>query len=95
MLIYIFFFSVPSYFVDAERRAILDSAAIAGLNVLKLMNDTTATALAYGIYKQVISRKKIIIERLNFIIFFNHIYYDFTRFLKFYLMYYFSGLTGT
>jgi len=44
--------SVPSYFVDAERRAILDSAAIAGLNVLKLMNDTTATALAYGIYKQ-------------------------------------------
>ena len=58
MLIYIFFFSVPSYFVDAERRAILDSAAIAGLNVLKLMNDTTATALAYGIYKQVISRKK-------------------------------------
>ena len=69
MLIYIFFFSVPSYFVDAERRAILDSAAIAGLNVLKLMNDTTATALAYGIYKQVISRKKFIIEWLNFIIF--------------------------
>merc|ERR1711944_113932 len=44
--------SVPSYFVDSERRAILDAAAIAGLNVLKLMNDTTATALAYGIYKQ-------------------------------------------
>merc|ERR1719210_2978088 len=44
--------SVPAYFVDSERRAILDSAAIAGLNVLKLMNDTTATALAYGIYKQ-------------------------------------------
>merc|ERR1712038_410991 len=44
--------SVPSYFVDSERRAVLDAAAIAGLNVLKLMNDTTATALAYGIYKQ-------------------------------------------
>ncbi len=44
--------SCPSYFVDAERRALLDAAAIAGLNVLKLMNDTTATALAYGIYKQ-------------------------------------------
>ena len=92
MLIYIFFFSVPSYFVDAERRAILDSAAIAGLNVLKLMNDTTATALAYGIYKQVISRKKIIIELYYF---FYHIYYDFTSFLKFYFMHYFSGLTGT
>jgi molecular chaperone DnaK (HSP70) len=44
--------SVPVYFTDSERRAVLDSAAIAGLNVLKLMNDTTATALAYGIYKQ-------------------------------------------
>jgi len=44
--------SVPSYFTDAERRALLDSAKIAGLNVLKIMNDTTATALAYGIYKQ-------------------------------------------
>jgi len=44
--------SVPSYFTDAERRALLDAAKIAGLNVLKLMNETTATALAYGIYKQ-------------------------------------------
>ena len=45
--------SVPVYYTDSERRAMLDAAAIAGLNVLKLMNDTTATALAYGIYKQV------------------------------------------
>merc|ERR1719508_262667 len=44
--------SVPAYFTDAERRALLDSAKMAGLNVLRLMNDTTATALAYGIYKQ-------------------------------------------
>jgi len=44
--------SVPAYFVDLERRALLDAASVAGLNVLKLMNDTTATALAYGIYKQ-------------------------------------------
>jgi len=44
--------SCPSYFTDAERRALLDSAKMAGLNVLRLMNDTTATALAYGIYKQ-------------------------------------------
>jgi len=44
--------SCPSYFTDCERRALLDAGAIAGLNVLKLMNDTTATALAYGIYKQ-------------------------------------------
>ena len=44
--------SCPSYFTDCERRGLLDAAAMAGLNVLKLMNDTTATALAYGIYKQ-------------------------------------------
>lgn len=44
--------SVPSFFTNAERKALLDAAAIAGLNVLRLMNETTATALAYGIYKQ-------------------------------------------
>jgi len=42
--------SVPSFMTDAERRAILDSAQIAGLNCLKLMNDTTAIALTYGLY---------------------------------------------
>ncbi|RVE64100.1 hypothetical protein OJAV_G00142870 [Oryzias javanicus] len=44
--------SVPSYFTDAERRSVMDSAQIAGLNCLRLMNDTTAVTLAYGIYKQ-------------------------------------------
>ncbi|XP_063612185.1 heat shock 70 kDa protein 4-like [Penaeus indicus] len=43
---------VPCYFTDAERRAVLEAAVISGLNVLRLMNETTATALAYGIYKQ-------------------------------------------
>jgi len=44
--------SVPCYFTDQERRALLEASDIAGLNCLRLMNDTTATALAYGIYKQ-------------------------------------------
>ncbi|XP_020293342.1 97 kDa heat shock protein isoform X2 [Pseudomyrmex gracilis] len=44
--------SVPSYFTQAERQALLDAAKIAGLNVLRLFNETTATALCYGIYKQ-------------------------------------------
>lgn len=44
--------SVPSYFTNAERKALLDAAHIAGLNVLRLMNESTATALSYGIYKQ-------------------------------------------
>ena len=43
---------VPSYFNDAQRRALLDASTIAGLNCLRLFNDTTAAALAYGIYKQ-------------------------------------------
>ena len=43
--------SVPSYFTDAERHSMLDAAAIAGLNCLRLMNDSTAAALSYGIYK--------------------------------------------
>ncbi|XP_011497950.1 PREDICTED: heat shock 70 kDa protein 4 isoform X2 [Ceratosolen solmsi marchali] len=44
--------SVPSYYSQAERQALLDAARIAGLNVLRLFNETTATALTYGIYKQ-------------------------------------------
>ncbi|ODN05638.1 Heat shock 70 kDa protein 4L [Orchesella cincta] len=44
--------SVPSYFTDAERRALLDAAQIAGLHVLRLINETAAAALCYGIYKQ-------------------------------------------
>uniref|UniRef100_A0A4W6EUV4 Heat shock protein 4a n=1 Tax=Lates calcarifer TaxID=8187 RepID=A0A4W6EUV4_LATCA len=43
---------VPSYFTDAERRSVMDAAQIAGLNCLRLMNETTAVTLAYGIYKQ-------------------------------------------
>ncbi|MFT7803894.1 heat shock protein 105 kDa-like [Arapaima gigas] len=44
--------SVPTFFTDAERRCVLHAAQIAGLNCLRLMNDTTAVALNYGIYKE-------------------------------------------
>uniref|UniRef100_A0A8C5AZN5 Heat shock protein 4a n=1 Tax=Gadus morhua TaxID=8049 RepID=A0A8C5AZN5_GADMO len=44
--------SVPSFFTDIERRSVMDAAQIAGLNCLRLMNETTAVTLAYGIYKQ-------------------------------------------
>lgn len=43
--------SVPTYFTEAERYAALNAAQIAGVNCLRLFNDTTSTALAYGIYK--------------------------------------------
>lgn len=42
---------IPVYFTDLQRRAVLDAAAIAGLHPLRLLHETTATALAYGIYK--------------------------------------------
>uniref|UniRef100_A0A8C4TJQ2 Heat shock protein family A (Hsp70) member 4 like n=1 Tax=Erpetoichthys calabaricus TaxID=27687 RepID=A0A8C4TJQ2_ERPCA len=44
--------AVPSFFTDAERRSVIDASQIAGLNCLRLISDTTAVALAYGIYKQ-------------------------------------------
>ncbi|KAH8681508.1 heat shock protein hsp88 [Xylariales sp. PMI_506] len=43
--------SVPAWFTDIQRRALLDAAEIAGLRVLRLINDTTAAALGYGITK--------------------------------------------
>ncbi|KAG8168272.1 hypothetical protein KVR01_003961 [Diaporthe batatas] len=43
--------SVPAWFTDIQRRALIDAAEIAGLKVLRLMNDTTAAALGYGITK--------------------------------------------
>lgn len=43
--------SVPASFSDVQRQAVLDAAKVAGLSVLRLMNEHTATALAYGIYR--------------------------------------------
>merc|ERR1719362_1443127 len=43
--------AVPAYFTDVQRQAVLDAAKIAGLSVLRVMNEHTATALAYGIYR--------------------------------------------
>ncbi|KAF2639621.1 heat shock protein 70 [Massarina eburnea CBS 473.64] len=43
--------SCPVWYTDAQRRALLDAADIAGLTCLRLTNDTTATALGYGIPK--------------------------------------------
>lgn len=43
--------AVPGWYTDVQRRATLDAASIAGLNTLRLINDTTAVALGYGITK--------------------------------------------
>lgn len=41
--------SVPAYFNDSQRRGTMDAARIAGLNVLRMINEPTAAALAYGL----------------------------------------------
>ncbi|KKY21473.1 putative heat shock protein hsp88 [Phaeomoniella chlamydospora] len=43
--------SVPAWFTDVQRRSMLDATEVAGLKCLRLINDTTATALGYGITK--------------------------------------------
>ncbi|KAL2120504.1 hypothetical protein VTJ04DRAFT_4531 [Mycothermus thermophilus] len=43
--------SVPSWYTDSQRRALVDATEIAGLKCLRLINDTTAAALGYGITK--------------------------------------------
>ncbi|KAK0643482.1 heat shock protein 70 family [Cercophora newfieldiana] len=43
--------SVPAWFTDVQRRALIDAAEISGLKLLRLINDTTAAALGYGITK--------------------------------------------
>jgi heat shock 70kDa protein 4 len=50
--------SVPAFFTEPERYAMLAAAQIAGLNCLRLLNETTATALAYGIYKTDLAEDK-------------------------------------
>jgi heat shock protein 4 len=43
--------AVPAYFSDIHRKALLDAAHIAGLNVLRVLNEHAAVALGYGIYR--------------------------------------------
>jgi len=49
--------SVPGFFTSAQRQALLDATKIAGLNCMNLMNEITAVALAYGIYRTDLTEK--------------------------------------
>src|SRR5690554_6265252 len=44
--------TVPAYFTDAQRQATKDAGAIAGLEVLRIINEPTAAAVAYGLEKE-------------------------------------------
>ncbi|XP_052135714.1 heat shock cognate 70 kDa protein-like [Oryza glaberrima] len=49
--------TVPVYFNNAQRQATIDAGAIAGLNVMRIINEPTAAALAYGLEKMPVSNK--------------------------------------
>jgi L1 cell adhesion molecule like protein len=44
--------TVPAYFNDSQRKATVDAGAIAGLNVIRILNEPTAAAIAYGLDKR-------------------------------------------
>ena len=53
--------TVPAYFNDAQRQATKDAGAICGLNVLRIINEPTAAAIAYGLDQNSDKEKNIII----------------------------------
>jgi heat shock protein 5 len=55
--------TVPAYFNDAQRQATKDAGSIAGLNVLRIINEPTAAAIAYGLDKQ--AEKNILVYDLG------------------------------
>jgi heat shock protein 1/8 len=57
--------TVPAYFNDAQRNATKDAGAIAGLEVLRIINEPTAASIAYGLDNQADSEKTILIFDLG------------------------------
>lgn len=57
--------TVPAYFNDSQRQATKDAGAIAGLNVLRIINEPTAAALAYGLDKNLKGEKNVLIYDLG------------------------------
>ncbi|XP_033220513.1 heat shock protein 68-like [Belonocnema kinseyi] len=57
--------TVPAYFNDSQRQATKDAGAIAGINVLRIINEPTAAALAYGLDKNLKGEKNVLIFDLG------------------------------
>merc|ERR1711943_59706 len=54
--------TVPAYFNDSQRQATKDAGSIAGLNVLRIINEPTAAAIAYGLDKKGDERNVLIFD---------------------------------
>jgi len=57
--------TVPAYFNDAQRQATKDAGRIAGLNIMRIINEPTAAALAYGLDKKSGGERKVLIFDLG------------------------------
>ncbi len=57
--------TVPAYFTDSQRQATKDAGKIAGLEVLRIINEPTAAALAYGLDKEGNKNQKILVYDLG------------------------------
>ena len=57
--------TVPTYFNDSQRKATINAARIAGLNVLRIINEPVAAAFAYGLYNQSDYEKYILVFDLG------------------------------
>ncbi|KAL7267496.1 Hsp70 chaperone [Rhizina undulata] len=57
--------TVPAYFNDSQRQATKDSGLIAGLNVLRIINEPTAAAIAYGLDKKAAGERNVLIFDLG------------------------------
>lgn len=53
--------TVPAYFNDSQRQATKDAGTIAGLNVLRIINEPTAAALAYGLDKKKVGEQNVVV----------------------------------
>merc|ERR1712014_401239 len=57
--------TVPAYFNDSQRQATKDAGSIAGLNVLRIINEPTAAAIAYGLDKKTEGERNVLIFDLG------------------------------
>merc|ERR1712159_572988 len=57
--------TVPAYFNDSQRQATKDAGAIAGLNVMRIINEPTAAAIAYGLDKKATGERNVLIFDLG------------------------------
>src|SRR5689334_17080934 len=57
--------TVPAYFNDSQRQATKDAGSISGMNVLRIINEPTAAAIAYGLDKKVGAEKNVLIFDLG------------------------------